>query len=744
MSKQEKLILFMTVKGGVGRTTCLANVAWLLAKSGNRVLVVDGDVEAPGLSVMDAFLPVEYETVEKHKSLSQSLEKGEGLMGMVEFFYWLSKNERKDVNGVRSFIHPVILPVEGKFKKHIHILNKYFNSRFVDIGQLISNENETVSIDDAFWHPNGEIWVLPVGAMSNARNTTDKSKSDNGDPYEIFNRIRRNPVDDSFARDLSSLFDRLLESKDSKLNGSSNENSNDRRDQNDEDELEFDYILIDARAGFDAWTVDVMLPLASQLAIVAHLNQQGRRETNRLLNDIRNMRLFGESTKNHLYDNANISKINNKDIWDIPISFYTQILPAGENQLRKECMENFISIMKNGKEVHGGYEGEPVPGFYANNSDITEIYYNSSLPLNEDILSIDVHPQNYSTLPYWLFTDKLLGTNSTNLSAFAAILMTILDKSNFFDANFIEHLPLGISPLGADQIKFMKDGGQSKYQLLREYIDILSHFKYAHPQTGQDYANQILSKQTFLIKMLQSRHPDVEKLAKDYFDVIAAVPNETQRASTLLALSRVIENAGLVNNAKGHIIVENKPLGTSATDCGTVAKLESGADNVHVATRYFSYDVDPNFSTVVENNLKNGIVYSYYLSPSDQGLLERWNKYYKKIEEWASKGIFNGGLDEERKNSVAPSGLPDIIETKELNSQERLDLVFYEKIDGEALGCVLFPAIIGNESEQYVDQKKSNTGDVHKTKKKEILFPTTRHPILIGAIGKILSKCPPI
>jgi cellulose biosynthesis protein BcsQ/tetratricopeptide (TPR) repeat protein len=43
------IVTFYSFKGGTGRTTALANIAILLAKAGNRVLVVDFDLEAPGL-----------------------------------------------------------------------------------------------------------------------------------------------------------------------------------------------------------------------------------------------------------------------------------------------------------------------------------------------------------------------------------------------------------------------------------------------------------------------------------------------------------------------------------------------------------------------------------------------------------------------------------------------------------------------------------------------------------------------
>ncbi|GIH91542.1 hypothetical protein Psi01_21720 [Planobispora siamensis] len=44
-----KVVTFYSYKGGTGRTMALANTAWILASAGRRVLVVDWDLESPGL-----------------------------------------------------------------------------------------------------------------------------------------------------------------------------------------------------------------------------------------------------------------------------------------------------------------------------------------------------------------------------------------------------------------------------------------------------------------------------------------------------------------------------------------------------------------------------------------------------------------------------------------------------------------------------------------------------------------------
>ena len=48
-SRNGKIVTFYSYKGGTGRTMAVANVAWILAANGHRVLVTDWDLESPGL-----------------------------------------------------------------------------------------------------------------------------------------------------------------------------------------------------------------------------------------------------------------------------------------------------------------------------------------------------------------------------------------------------------------------------------------------------------------------------------------------------------------------------------------------------------------------------------------------------------------------------------------------------------------------------------------------------------------------
>ena len=44
-----QIITFYSYKGGTGRTMAMANVAWIIASNGKRVLTMDWDLESPGL-----------------------------------------------------------------------------------------------------------------------------------------------------------------------------------------------------------------------------------------------------------------------------------------------------------------------------------------------------------------------------------------------------------------------------------------------------------------------------------------------------------------------------------------------------------------------------------------------------------------------------------------------------------------------------------------------------------------------
>jgi tetratricopeptide (TPR) repeat protein len=70
-----RIVTFYSFKGGTGRTMALANVAWILAANGKRVLVADWDLESPGLH---RFF---------HPFMSEDIRTVRGIIEMIREFY---------------------------------------------------------------------------------------------------------------------------------------------------------------------------------------------------------------------------------------------------------------------------------------------------------------------------------------------------------------------------------------------------------------------------------------------------------------------------------------------------------------------------------------------------------------------------------------------------------------------------------------------------------------------------------
>jgi len=78
-----KIITFYSFKGGTGRTMALANVAWILASSGRRVLAVDWDLESPGLHRF------------YHPFLDRELvEDTPGVIDLIRNYQWAAAGQR--------------------------------------------------------------------------------------------------------------------------------------------------------------------------------------------------------------------------------------------------------------------------------------------------------------------------------------------------------------------------------------------------------------------------------------------------------------------------------------------------------------------------------------------------------------------------------------------------------------------------------------------------------------------------
>ena len=87
-----QVVTFYSYKGGTGRTMALANVAWILAANGRRVLVVDWDLESPGL----------------HRFFTPFVDPGvlastRGVIDMIREYEWSTTRKDWNPGGIGSY-----------------------------------------------------------------------------------------------------------------------------------------------------------------------------------------------------------------------------------------------------------------------------------------------------------------------------------------------------------------------------------------------------------------------------------------------------------------------------------------------------------------------------------------------------------------------------------------------------------------------------------------------------------------
>jgi len=79
-----RIVTFYSYKGGTGRTMALANVAWILASNGKRVLAADWDLESPGLHRF--FAPF----------LEGSVPEAAGVVDLVRRYEWAAQESEEE------------------------------------------------------------------------------------------------------------------------------------------------------------------------------------------------------------------------------------------------------------------------------------------------------------------------------------------------------------------------------------------------------------------------------------------------------------------------------------------------------------------------------------------------------------------------------------------------------------------------------------------------------------------------
>jgi hypothetical protein len=100
-SKSGRIVTFYSYKGGTGRTMAAANMAWVLASNGNRVLLIDWDLESPGL----------------HRYLRPFLADPDltGSGGLIESLYDMAGYSAARPEGLPDLLLNKVVPVKWKF-----------------------------------------------------------------------------------------------------------------------------------------------------------------------------------------------------------------------------------------------------------------------------------------------------------------------------------------------------------------------------------------------------------------------------------------------------------------------------------------------------------------------------------------------------------------------------------------------------------------------------------------------------
>jgi len=147
-----KVITFYSFKGGVGRSTVLATVAWILAGNGRRVLVVDWDIEAPGIH---RFFPAaSHLDVEQSHGLLNLVVNYVGQLGLASLREDLDQVARRALDDLDLFI---VDDLGAKFANggEVHLLPPgFYDDRYIE------------KLVDFNW---GSLFEHPDGLLRDAR-----------------------------------------------------------------------------------------------------------------------------------------------------------------------------------------------------------------------------------------------------------------------------------------------------------------------------------------------------------------------------------------------------------------------------------------------------------------------------------------------------------------------------------------------------------------------------------------------
>ena len=679
---QAVIVPFFSLKGGTGRTTAMSNTAYFLARSGARVLVVDGDVDSLGVSVLPFFQP---QTGKKRGSgligvfqhARQEMNAGEttpegarilhfpdhaefvhAAFGRVDF-HWQTES-----TGETGWLHKVKSAVEAAAQETagsgIVTAQQFCEAlrdrlfRAVQFLELDTTHNVTPA-PDGDWEAvlslssaNGQAKIeVRVASGFGENDWYTKTKEDIQRPEHQKTWTHHGGVWVLHClRDggTSAVFDEVA------FEGRPDKPMKDR------DEVKvmqallrtwadaggtklFDYILVDCRSGEDPFSIHAVLPVASAIAIAAHVNSQGTTLTTEFVKKLRDggMGFSDEAATERL-----------KDPRLAPIIWFSQILPSGENFLRRNRIANFI------KEL-----GSPTD--CATEAAITMIYYNSSLPLEEDLLGIREVSSRKS--PYWELADQVLALRERN---YHMLYSEIVSAWNCLEATW----------------KGAKESAEVNLpEAFRKFVNILDDYARHVPVEAAYFLTRLAAHRGMFGDLLLLRD---EKTLMHFLALYELTPVGEIASECLSGLAQTISG-----------IHRSKPLEFterwSSTDEDGVAKIEGKANTIHVASRHFEFDLAPSFGVVVKQNIHDERAYHYYTASSVKEMRRKRGMLVERLNKWEDEETDKKAF---YKVTTLPTGFG--VRFHESLPLDDVDIVVYEHPSGAVehssnLTVALFP-----------------------------------------------------
>ncbi len=191
-----QIVTFYSFKGGVGRSMCVAQVAWILASNGRKVLVVDWDLESPGLyRYFEPALP-------RDGFGTDEIDNRPGLLEAM------------------TYLAPYISRVAetGSSANEVRKRESERDKAMDEAWEKLVKSCFPISTDDLFDHDEDTLFILPAGM----ENRTDE----NGNSYHA--RLAKLDWGSFYTRGGDEFLKRVF------------------RQLRDE----YDYILIDSRTGY--------------------------------------------------------------------------------------------------------------------------------------------------------------------------------------------------------------------------------------------------------------------------------------------------------------------------------------------------------------------------------------------------------------------------------------------------------------------------------------------------------------